>query len=98
MSSFCDLCEYEQSMWLHFVVDFCKIFKDFSDWTGNEYGMECDICVLVFAAGEEWRNMSAEQKAPYEKKSVEAGKKYEQQMAEYRKVILSDLPCSFMVA
>ena len=30
--------------------------------------------------------MSAEQKKPYEKRSVEAGKKYEQDMAEYRKV------------
>lgn len=30
--------------------------------------------------------MSAEQKKPYEKRSVEAGKKYENEMAEYRKV------------
>lgn len=30
--------------------------------------------------------MSAEQKKPYEKRSVDAGKKYESEMAEYRKV------------
>lgn len=40
---------------------------------------------ILRLAGEEWRNMSAEQKKPYEKRSVEAGKKYEQDMAEYRK-------------
>jgi len=40
---------------------------------------------ILRLAGEEWRNMSAEQKKPYEKRSVEAGKKYELEMAEYRK-------------
>jgi len=40
---------------------------------------------ILRLAGEEWRNMSAEQKKPYEKRSVEAGKQYELQMAEYRK-------------
>lgn len=40
---------------------------------------------ILRLAGEEWRNMSGEQKKPYEKRSVEAGKKYEVQMAEYRK-------------
>ena len=51
-------------------------------------GMSAEVTVkgVVSAAGEEWRNMSAEQKKPYEKRSVEAGKKYEQDMAEYRKV------------
>ena len=41
---------------------------------------------MLKLAGEEWRNMSAEQKKPFEKKSIEAGKKYEQEMAEYRAV------------
>ncbi|XP_025107401.1 high mobility group protein B2-like [Pomacea canaliculata] len=40
---------------------------------------------ILRLAGEEWRNMSAEQKKPYEKRSVDAGKKYESEMAEYRK-------------
>ncbi|KAL8594722.1 hypothetical protein ACOMHN_051668 [Nucella lapillus] len=40
---------------------------------------------ILRLAGEEWRGMNAEQKKPHEKKSVEAGKKYEVMMAEYRK-------------
>jgi len=40
---------------------------------------------ILRLAGEEWRNMSADQKTPYEKRSVEAGKQYEVAMAEYRK-------------
>merc|ERR1711963_242027 len=40
---------------------------------------------ILRLAGEEWRNMSAEHKKPYEKRSVEAGKEYELKMAEYRK-------------
>jgi len=40
---------------------------------------------ILRLAGEEWRNMSAEHKKPYEKRSVEAGKRYELEMAEYRK-------------
>ncbi|KAL8589390.1 hypothetical protein ACOMHN_021542 [Nucella lapillus] len=40
---------------------------------------------ILRLAGEEWRNMTAEDKKPYEKKSIEAGKRYEQEMAEYRK-------------
>merc|ERR1712154_373471 len=40
---------------------------------------------ILRLAGEEWRIMSAEQKKPYEKRSVEAGKECELKMAEYRK-------------
>ena len=42
--------------------------------------------ITCSSAGEEWRNMSAQQKKPYENRSAEAGKKYEIEMAEYRKV------------
>lgn len=40
---------------------------------------------ILRLAGEEWRDMSEEKKKPYTLRSVEAGKKYEQEMAEYRK-------------
>ncbi|KAK7102434.1 high mobility group-T protein-like isoform X2 [Littorina saxatilis] len=40
---------------------------------------------ILRLAGEEWRGLSAEQKKPYEKRSVEAGKNYEVAMTEYRK-------------
>eukprot|EP00745_Piridium_sociabile_P033484 TRINITY_DN57391_c1_g2_i3.p1 TRINITY_DN57391_c1_g2~~TRINITY_DN57391_c1_g2_i3.p1 ORF type:complete len:203 (-),score=78.32 TRINITY_DN57391_c1_g2_i3:1424-2032(-) len=40
---------------------------------------------ILRLAGEEWRNMNAEDKKPFEKRSIEAGRRYETEMAEYRK-------------
>jgi len=40
---------------------------------------------LLKMAGEEWRNLSSEDKVPYEKNALEESKKYEIAMTEYRK-------------
>jgi len=40
---------------------------------------------LLRMAGEEWRNLDAEDKKPYEKDALEESKKYEMKMTEYRR-------------
>jgi len=40
---------------------------------------------LLKMAGEEWRNLSPEDKKPYEKRALEESKKYEIAMTEYRR-------------
>merc|ERR1712179_658465 len=40
---------------------------------------------LLKMAGEEWRNLSSEDKVPYEKNALVESKKYEEAMTEYRK-------------
>merc|ERR1712241_536999 len=40
---------------------------------------------LLKMAGEEWRNLSSEDKVPYEKNALEESKKYEIAMTEYRR-------------
>merc|ERR1719158_1139367 len=40
---------------------------------------------LLVKAGEEWRNMSADKKKPYEKGALAESRKYEEAMTQYRK-------------
>lgn len=55
------------------------------DFRERHRGKDIRNSELLKMAGEEWRELDDSQKMPYEKKSQEAQKKYEQEMAEYRR-------------
>lgn len=51
-----------------------------------------ETCLVLFLAGEEWREMDDSEKMPYEKKSQEGQKVYEVAMANFRKVCVILFP------
>merc|ERR1712151_940240 len=51
----------------------------------SKKGAKSDVTAVAKAGGEKWRAMSAKAKEPFEKKAAELKKKYDQEMAEYKK-------------